>query len=175
MLQRNHGRKRIGGTVDARDKTRLHQLLLDALKAELEATLKAAEVAREGATHEDAVAKSKYDTHGLELSYLAGSQFERARQMEAKITLLESNPFRMFGEDDEIDVGALVTLRASGKTQSQSYLISNIGAGLDLDFDGRPILVISPESPLGSRLVTRYAGELIENKNLPTYEILGIS
>lgn len=157
------------------DKRKLHSLLLETLKAELSATLSAAETAKEGATHEDAVAKSKYDTHGLELSYLAGSQFERARLAESKIALLENSLFSEFTEDDEIDIGALVRLEGKGQ-KPRFYLISNIGAGLDLDFQEQKIFVISPESPLGEAIMGRYEGETIESKErqLPPFTIASI-
>ncbi len=157
------------------DKRKLHNLLLETLKFELHATLSAAETAKEGATHEDAVAKSKYDTHGLELSYLAGSQFERARLVEAKIAILENSLFSDFSEIDPIDVGALVVL--SGKSpRPQAYLISNIGAGLDLNFQNEKIVVISPESPLGEALIGLSQGDTIDSKDRQknSYEILAV-
>jgi transcription elongation GreA/GreB family factor len=145
------------------DKRKLHSLLLERLKAELAAILNAAEMAKEGSNHEDAVAKSKYDTHGLELSYLAGSQFERARTAEAKIGILENSLFIDYGEDDEINIGALVRLEGPAQ-KARFYLISDIGAGLDLEFQGEKIFVISPESPLGETLMGHYEGESVESK-----------
>jgi transcription elongation GreA/GreB family factor len=145
------------------DKRKLHSLLLETLRAELGAILNAAEMAKEGSNHEDAVAKSKYDTHGLELSYLAGSQFERARSAEAKIAVLENSLFNDYGEDDEIDIGALVRLEGP-KQKARFYLISDIGAGLELEFQGEKVFVISPESPLGETLMGHYQGESIDSK-----------
>ena len=157
------------------DKRKLHSLLLETLKSELNATLSAAETAKEGATHEDAVAKSKYDTHGLELSYLAGSQFEWARLVESKIAILENSLFSEFTEIDPIDVGALVFLNGKNP-KAQAYLISNIGAGLDLNFQNEKILVISPESPLGEALIGLTQGDTIDSKDRQknSYEIIGV-
>ena len=157
------------------DKRKLHSLLLETLKAELNATLSAAETAKEGATHEEAVAKSKYDTHGLELSYLAGSQFERARLVESKIALLTNSLFKDFDEDDEIEVGALVFLQGKAP-KPQAYLISNLGAGLDLILQNERILVISPESPLGEALIGLYLGDMIDSKERQknAYTVVGL-
>ena len=157
------------------DKRKLHSLLLETLKTELNATLSAAETAKEGATHEEAVAKSKYDTHGLELSYLAGSQFERARLVESKIALLTNSLFKDFDEDDEIEVGALVFLQGKAP-KPQAYLISNLGAGLDLILQNERILVISPESPLGEALIGLYLGDMIDSKERQknAYTVVGL-
>lgn len=159
------------------DKRKIHSLLLEALKAERDAILYAATTAKEGATHEDAVAKSKYDTHGLELSYLAGSQFERARQAETKIALLENTLFQEFDEDDPIDVGALVTVRGQEKQDQQVYLISNIGAGLSITWEESRILVISPESPLGEALLSLGVGDELplRSPSRLIYEIIALA
>ena len=69
-------------------KTAVVKAILKVVDQEIEILERSAQEAHEGATHEDAVAKSKYDTHGLELSYLAGSQYERARKLAtSSITL----------------------------------------------------------------------------------------
>ena len=59
------------------DKQSLHQALLMRLRADLELLERAAHTAREAATHEESKAENKYDTRGLEASYLgrrAGSR-----------------------------------------------------------------------------------------------------
>lgn len=157
------------------DKRKLHKLLVEALKAEREATLLAAETAKEGATHEDAVAKSKYDTHGLELSYLAGSQFERARLAETKIIQLENTAFRAFDTDETIDIGALVSLRdkRNSKGQLRYYLISTVGAGLSITYEDAEVIVLSPESPLGEALFSLGVGDELPSAN-PAFKALEI-
>ncbi len=159
------------------NKKQLHKLLLEKIREEREATLKAAMTAKEGATHEDAVAKSKYDTHGLELSYLAGSQFERARQAESKLTLLENTPFPEFQEDDIIDVGALVVIRSERNNEEQTVLISNLGAGYTLEDNQRLVLVISPESPLGEALISLGIGDDFQTKGQRStrYEVIDLA
>lgn len=157
------------------DKRKLHSLLLEALKANFHATLSAAENAKEGSNHEDAVAKSKYDTHGLELSYFAGSQFERARAVEAKIAVLENTLFPAFAANDAIDIGALAQLQ--GKTgKIQNYLMSDIGAGLDILYQGEKVVVISPDSPLGAAIMGLSQGEAVAAREFQkqAYSILAV-
>lgn len=159
------------------DKRKIHSLLLEALKGERDAILYAATSAKEGATHEDAVAKSKYDTHGLELSYLAGSQFERAKQVETKIALFENSLFQDFHEDDLIDVGAIVTVRDIGNSRQRTYLISTIGAGLTLTWNELSILVVSPESQLGEAMLSLGVGDELPpgNSSRSNGEIIAVA
>ena len=157
------------------DKRKLHSLLLDALKANLNATLSAAENAKEGSNHADAIAKSKYDTFGLELSYFAGSQFERARAVEAKIAVMENTLFNDFDSDDDIDIGAIIQLQ-NGQKKIQTYLMSDIGAGLDLEYQGIKIIVISPESPLGEAVLGLSQGDTVDAKAFQknAYSVLAV-
>ncbi|RYZ90601.1 MAG: hypothetical protein EOP04_03415 [Proteobacteria bacterium] len=152
--------------LDSVDKKKLHKLLLEGLKEQIAAIRHAAGAAKDGATHEEAVAKSKYETHGLELSYLAGSQFERARIAETKLTLLENAPFTKFLEDDAIDTGALIGLRDHDKGLRHVYLLSSIGAGLTLRYEDEVIKVISPESPLGESLMSLGVGDIVGGKEV---------
>ena len=53
--------------------------LIKQINDELEVIKKSAEIAHDDATHEESRAENKYDTRGLESSYLAGAQMERVR------------------------------------------------------------------------------------------------
>lgn len=108
---------------------------------------KAAHAAEEGATHEEAVAKSKYDTHGLELSYLAGTQKERHNALLGQINRLKQSSFPDLDDSSTIETGALVTLK-NGDHYSHIFL-SPIGAGMEI----QNIKILSPESPFGDEMV----------------------
>ncbi len=58
------------------NKQTVHQLILDKLKIDLDIAERAAQTAYETATHEENIAENKYDTLGLEASYLAAGQAE---------------------------------------------------------------------------------------------------
>ncbi len=150
------------------DKKALKKALLGSLRHDLEAVLLAAQNAHEGATHSEALAKSKYDTHGLELSYLAGSQYKRARVLEAQILDLERQELAEFGEDDMIDKGALVTLSTPSGIKA-FYLLSEQGAGAVLEWENAQVQVISPDSLLGQKLLSLEVGDSFDhsfqNKN----------
>lgn len=139
------------------DKPKLLEQLLVRLHQQLQDIEKSAAAAHGGAIHEDAVAKSKYDTHGLELSYLAGSQRERAQRLQAEIKQLEQLNPKRFEDDDAIDVGALVCVKQGQK--QRLYFLLPYGSGLTLSCQGHEIHVISPESPLGGELLDGYVGD----------------
>ncbi|MFK7825877.1 MAG: hypothetical protein AB8G05_17120 [Oligoflexales bacterium] len=134
------------------EKIQLLGLIIKSLETEFAAIIKSAESAYQGATHEDAVSKSKYETHGLELSYLAGSQFERARVLKQQIMSLSNKVFKTFKNSDEIAAEALVTMQAS-ENRKYHYLVYSLGAGLKLDLLGKTIQVISPQSAIGNELI----------------------
>lgn len=145
-------------------KFQIRNAMIEHLERELDAMIQSAEAAHAGATHEDAVAKSKYDTHGLELSYLAGSQFERARHLQTQIAMLRQTSFREFSAEDEIDAGALVGLQSEGGPLDY-FLVSNLGAGISMEVEGRSVKVLSPESMLGRSLIGLYEGDSLESKD----------
>ena len=78
------------------------------LTEELQVYFRAAHASRAEATHEQSKAESKYDTRGLEASYLARGQSRQAAEIEAAITEFEKLDVRPFTNGAGIDVGALV-------------------------------------------------------------------
>lgn len=144
-----------------RSKKSIQAALIAQLQADMQGILSSAQNAHEGATHSDAQAKSKYDTHGLELSYLAGSQYRRARALELQIQGLEREDLPLFAADDAIENGALLMLE-NDRGQRISFLISQLGAGSTVQLDGESIQVISPESVLGEKFSGLSSGDSIE-------------
>ena len=118
---------------------------------------RAAKASHAEATHESSKAENKYDTRGLEAAYLARGQSRQAKEIVDAIKAYESLPLREFGPRDVIDLTALVELEVDGATSS--YFIGPKHAGLEIDFAGKEITVITPQSPLGENLVGKKAGQ----------------
>jgi transcription elongation GreA/GreB family factor len=118
---------------------------------------KAARASHEEATHESSRAESKYDTRGLEAAYLAGGQARQARDILDAIKVYAELPTRNFGKTDAIDVSAMVTLDFDG-TRS-SYFIGPKSGGLEINYNGEEVVLITPQSPLGQNLMGRKSGE----------------
>src|SRR6202012_89463 len=85
------------------------------LTGELEVYFRAAQFARAEATHEQNKAENKYDTRGLEASYLAHGQSRQAAEIEAAIVEFEKLAARPFAADDAIAVGALISIEVAGE------------------------------------------------------------
>ena len=134
-------------------------VIVEQLKNELAAIMKSAEAAYSGAKHEDAIAKSKYDTHGLELSYLAGAQFERANLLRSLIVQYQELQLKYFREGDPIGVSALAELE--NDEGILWFFIGISGASVKVEVDGVTIQIITPQSPLGRELLGRHPGDEI--------------
>ena len=127
------------------------------LTDELEIYFRAAKFSRAEATHESSKAESKYDTRGLEASYLARGQSKQAAELEAAIAEFEKLPVKKFGADEHIGLGALVELEHGG--ENLFYFIGPRAGGTEILHDKREILVITPQSPLGEQLLGKKSGD----------------
>jgi transcription elongation GreA/GreB family factor len=127
------------------------------LTDELEIYFRAAHASRAEATHEQNKAESKYDTRGLEASYLARGQSRQAAEIESAITEFKNLDARKFCAGDAIDPGALVELESGG--EHFFYFIGPRAGGTEIVYGKKEILVITPQSPLGEQLLGRKQGE----------------
>ena len=92
------------------NKQTVHQLILDKLKIDLDIAERAAQTAYETATHEENIAENKYDTLGLEASYLATGQARRAQAIRHTLSTWKQLVLRPFDESQGVQLGALVWL-----------------------------------------------------------------
>src|ERR1035437_3525695 len=97
------------------NKRALIKKILAQLTAELEVSFRAAHAAHAEATHEQNKAEHKYDTRGLEASYLAHGQSRQAAELEAAIGEFEKLNPRPFADSEAIGLGALVELEHGGE------------------------------------------------------------
>ena len=118
---------------------------------------KAARASHLEATHESSKAENKYDTRGLEAAYLAGGQSRQANELLDSIKLYEALPIRHFAPGDPIDLTAVVQVDAQG-TRS-TYFIGPKNGGLEIDYQGEEIVLITPQSPLGQNLMGKKEGQ----------------
>ena len=141
------------------NKRALIKKIIAALTDELEIYFKAALASRAEATHEQSRAESKYDTRGLEASYLAHGQSRQAAEIEAAIAAFEKLPLRNFKPGEPADLGAFVELQHAG--ERMFYFIGPKAGGTEIVHDKKEVLVITPQSPLGGQLCGRRSGELV--------------
>ena len=127
------------------------------LRSDLELYHRAAVAARAEATHEQSRAEHKYDTRGLEASYLARGQSRQVAEIEQAIEKFQKMPLREFGKDEGIDLGAVVELTIG--REKNLYFLGPRAGGTEVEYLKKEILVITPESPLGAQLMGRKGGE----------------
>jgi hypothetical protein len=139
------------------NKTLLLKKIVEALGESLEVIERAARASHVEATHESSRAESKYDTRGLEAAYLAGGQAKQAREVQEAIKTYQSLTLRNFGPGDLIDITALVKLEVDGA--AGVYFIGPKSGGVEVNYRGEEITVITPQSPLGQNLVGKKAGQ----------------
>jgi transcription elongation GreA/GreB family factor len=139
------------------NKRAIIQKITAKLVSELEIYFRAAQFSRAEATHESNKAENKYDTRGLEASYLARGQSKQAAELEAAIAEFEQLGARKFAVGDAIAVGALVELEHGG--ESSFYFLGPRAGGTEVLHDRKEILVITPQSPLGEQLVGKKSGD----------------
>lgn len=143
------------------DKAAVAALIVAQLQRDLAALERAVAIARDTATHPDCLGSSKYETMGLEASYLAQGQGVRLLEIERGLDC-----FRRIctagqadtANDGPITLNALVQVEDEDGNAQLLWLASEAG-GLKLEYLGLPLTVITARSPLGRALIGRHAGE----------------
>ena len=143
------------------DKATLLQRIVATLEHDMEALRRAAQTAYETATAEENIAENKYDTLGLEASYLAAGQAKRVEEIKQALALCQNMPLRAFDDQRGIEVGALLGLEDENGRQQWLFLAPD-AAGLKVDVVGQPVTVITPRSPLGKSLLGKFEGDEVE-------------
>lgn len=126
------------------------------LQSELELLTTAALATHAEATDEENKAEDKYDTRGLEASYLAHGQSKAAEETAQALAQFQALVPRDFAAHEPIGLGALVTLDTRAR-----YFVGPRAGGTEIDFNGETVLVITPQSPLGRQLLGRRPGDSV--------------
>jgi transcription elongation GreA/GreB family factor len=156
-------------------KQSLRHQLRQQIEDELTTIERSAQNAREAATHAESKAENKYDTRGLEASYLAGAQKERAAELRGALLLTRALELKVFAPSDKIAPTALVELEHEGQ-KSLCFLVI-WGAGYQLESEGCLVTTITPQSPLGKALLGKHSGDVVTIKTSlgkKDYEVLTV-
>jgi hypothetical protein len=127
------------------------------LQAELELLTTAALATHAEATDEENKAEDKYDTRGLEASYLAHGQSKAAEETAQALAQFQALALRDFAANEPIGLGALVALDGPGR-----YFVGPRAGGTEIKLAGKTVLVITPQSPLGRQLLGRRQGDSVQ-------------
>ncbi|MEO4046794.1 transcription elongation factor GreAB [Pseudomonas sp. CAU 1711] len=154
------------------DKLSLQQLVCQRLADDLALLSAAAEAARQAATHEQSKAENKYDTRGLEASYLAAGQSRRAEQIRRALAAWRALQLRPYDEERGIQLGALILL-TNEDGQRQWLLLGPDGAGQKLAQGDEEVTLITPHAPLGQQLLGRGPGDEVR-AGTSTWQVLRV-
>ena len=137
------------------DKRSVILKIIESLQSELETYIRAAKSSHAEATAEENRAENKYDTRGLEASYLAAGQANKVSELESAITAFKD----LLNQPTHkaIEVGSLIELNQEGFTDF--YFIGPTAGGTEVKVEGTEIFVITPESPLGNQLISLKPGQ----------------
>jgi transcription elongation GreA/GreB family factor len=111
----------------------------------------AAENAHKAAIDDQSVAETQYDTLAIEAAYLAEGQSRRIDELKIQHDQLTS--FEVTN-NEQVSVGALVEL-AYDDGQQKQILILPCGAGIQIHYQQRDILVMSPQAPLAKAIMNK--------------------
>lgn len=134
------------------DKVTLLEGIVTALEADMEVLRRAAQTAYEAATAEENIAENKYDTLGLEASYLATGQARRTAEIRQALLTYQQLLLRDYDPARGVQVSNLVILEDEQGERRRLFLGPE-AAGLKIGQGDGLVTVITPRSPLGQQLV----------------------
>ena len=158
------------------NKRTLVKKILAQLQAELESYAKAAKAAHAEATDPQSKAENKYDTRGLEAAYLAGAQSRQAAEAQLAIGKFEKLVLKDFSASSAIDLSAIVEVETRG--ERSFFFIGPCKGGLEVQQNGKELLILTPQAPLGQQLIGRKTGDSFKWGDGPAaaeYRIVSVS
>ncbi|MDB9741574.1 hypothetical protein OAB00_01830 [Akkermansiaceae bacterium] len=140
-------------------KHHLINTVLNELRESYATLKKAAAESNANSSSEESKAEGKYDTRGLEASYLAEGQREFLHKFEDGLNRLEA-----LESEDEPSSALLGSLIVMGHDEGEeNYLILPAGAGIEIEHEGEHFVIITSSSPIGSELLGKEIGDSIEH------------
>ena len=158
-------------------KDALIQKIITSLTTDLNTLTVAAKTAHAAATHSECLPDNKYDTTGLEASYIAQGQANRAQDIRQSLDRYKKLITRDFDYETPIRLTALVTMEDDCGNHRRVFLGPDAG-GLKLVDAGEECVVITPESPLGRALLGKVCGDEVETgggASQKTYTIVAVA
>ena len=159
------------------NKTLLLDKILTSLEAKRELAINAAMEAYNTATADENIAENKYDTLGLEASYLAQGQAQRVAEIEDDIAAYKSLMNNISLNSGLITLGSLVHI-VDEKGAAQTLFLGPKAGGLSIYDNELEIKIITPHSPIGAALLKRQQDDEFELNiagNSHNYEILEVN
>jgi len=136
----------------------LHQII-SVLNAELASLTRAANDAFSAATDPDSKAENKYDTRSLEASNVARGQAKRVAELSEAVQAFAAMSGNSLESNAAVTLGALVSLQMPDELAH--YFLGPFAGGTEIVHERHEVVVITPASALGQKLVGRRAGDIL--------------
>ena len=158
------------------NKQELVSQIVTLLEKEAANLTKAAQTSHADATGEESKAENKYDTRGLEASYLAGAQAAMATESMQNIFCYKTIKLYEFNSDSKIALTAFIELESDDGKRS-FYFLGPKNGGVEIEQNGIKVLLITPSSPIGRQLIGCTVGDCISTNignTKKNYEVVNI-
>lgn len=142
-------------------KPQLVTAIIARLESDLALFTAAARQAHAAATHDECQPDNKYDTTALEASYIAQGQANRAQDIRQGLEAYRALELQEFDDNTPVRLSALVTLEDAAGEERRLFLGPQAG-GMKLADPAGEIVVITPASPLGKRLLGLTVGDELQ-------------
>ncbi len=154
------------------NKPALLRAIITELENELIRQQEANKQASAGATDGEARAETKWDTCGLESSYLARGYALQFKALVADLETLRTFMIPVFS-GKPVGVGALIETELD-KKRMICFLLPCAG-GTEVSFKGRNVSVITPSSPIGAALMDKKKGDRFSFRAGSSGKVLSVS
>jgi len=143
------------------DKAEVLALLRQRLAERLEGLTASQKTTQSGAFHAETKQENPKDTRAIEASYLARGLAERVETLREGIAALGRLEIRELGDEDAVQLGALVGLCDEEERETVCFL-APAGGGERVPVGDAFVLVVTPHAPMGASLVGSRVDDEIE-------------
>ena len=133
--------------------------ICDLLRQQCEQSKKALDESHQNAIDPENIPENKYDTTGLEASYLVQGQARHLEELED--TLKSYERFKFPEYNGTVQLGSLVLIEDDDYNEIY-YFIGPKTGGINIEEGDVSVTLISFNSPIGQKLIGKYVGDPIE-------------
>jgi len=159
------------------NKSKLLKLVIDEVYMRYEALANSALEAKDAATNEESKAENKYDTRGLEASYLAGAQAGRTEKIKESLFYLKKITEEDLTKKDQAELLSLVQLEDEDGNIKNLFIIP-VQGGIKINFEDVLVQTITLSSPIGKLIYKKKVHDevvLKQGTDVKYFEITSIN